>query len=117
MIWREYDYRVINKFLQWDAVISDKYIYLNDDNKGIWTFNEFMDGLAIHADMSKEISGKRAVESAKAAFKWIFDNTDTNIIHAAIPVENRPAAFMCAWSGMEFIRVEQNYRCYEVKKL
>ncbi len=114
MIDRCFDYRLIKRLADWPPVISQTIIYLVDDGVGLWTFHRYRDGLLIHADMSDECRGARAIESAKAAFAWIFDNTGTNKIYARIPAENKPACYMARWSGMTFIATEDNRRCYEV---
>jgi hypothetical protein len=89
-------------------------IYLLDDDRDLWTFHKYKDGAMIHADLLKR--GKAARESAKRAFAWIFENTEHETIYAELPIENRRAAFMCAWSGMKFTHKTQTRRCYEVKK-
>ena len=114
MISRCSDYRLIKKIVPWNPVISSKIIYLTEDNIGLWTFHKHIDGVKIHADMGIKCRGRKAVQSAKSAFKWIFENTSFKKIYAEIPKENKPACRIAAWSGMDFTGVNNNRRCYEV---
>jgi hypothetical protein len=118
MIERTFDYRRILRLVPWSPVISRKFYYLIAKGKGkdlgLWSFQPDRDGLRIHADLGPECRGKDAVESARAAFKWIFENTVNKIIYAGIPEENKPACLVASRAGMKFIRNENGRRKYEV---
>lgn len=72
-------------------------------------FNWCGDDLEIHCACLREYRGKKAVRAAKAAFKWIFDNTKCKTIFADI--EHPHVAVFAAMCGMRRI----NGR-FEVKK-
>lgn len=114
MINRCFDYRLIKKLVPWQPIISNKIIYLTEDNVGIWSFHKYRDGVKIHADMGVKCRGKKAIESAKSAFQWIFKNTEFKKIYAEIPIQNKPACHVAVYSGMQFINENNNRRCYEV---
>jgi len=110
---RTFDYRIIKKILNHDPLISSDIIYLLDDGN-LWSLHKDGDYLRIHANMVTK-KGKQAIESAKAAFKWIFNNTDTKKIVARIPKENRKACVI-ARQCMNFIRGDDHHHHYEVNK-
>ena len=112
MINRTFDYRIVKRILNHDPWISNKVIYLLDDGN-LWSLHKDGDYLRIHANMVNK-KGKDVIESAKAAFKWIFNNTDTQKIVARIPKENRKACFI-ARQCMNFIS-DDDRRHYEVNK-
>lgn len=119
MILRTLDYRRVKKLVAWQPIISNKIIYLIDEGPnediGLWSLHKHLKGLMIHADMTLKCRGKRAVESAVNAFKWIFKNTDNKIIYAEISVENRTASYIAIASGMKFTHHNNEDRFYEVK--
>jgi len=118
LIERSFDYRRINRLVVWPLIISSRIIYLIESNGsgdiGLWTFHNYEDGLMIHADMTLDCRGQRAVESAKNSFKWIFDNSEIKKIYARISVENRAASFIAISSGMKFFYCDKHFRFYEV---
>ena len=116
MIERTFDYRKVKKILGINPLISNEIIYLLESNIGLWIFHKYLNGLMVHADMTPECRGKRAVESAKNAFKWVFQNTNTKIIYAGIPKKNKPACHSAVGSGMNFTHEDENKRYYEVEK-
>ena len=120
MIERTFDYRRVKRLAPWQPLISNEVIYLIDrqDNEdvGLWSFHKAFDGLMIHADMGLKCNGKKAIESAKAAFKWIFKNISCGVIYASIPKENKAACHTAVKSGMNFNHTEHNKRFYKVMK-
>jgi len=116
LIERTKDYRIVKKIASWNPIISSEIIYLLDNDINLWTFHEYLDGMMIHANMSIKCRGKLAVESAKRAFKWIFENTTTEIIYAGIPDDRKKVCYMAVRFGMEFTHKNENKRYYEVKK-
>ena len=116
MITRTFDYRRVKNIVEWPVVVSKDIIYLSDDDKGIWTVHDYKDGVMIHADMTLKCRGKRAVESAKNAFKWIFENTENKIIYAKISIEKPAASYIAIASGMKFTHNNNEDRFYEVRK-
>jgi len=89
---------------------------MHGERQGMWVFEPYEDGLMIHAQMGVNVRGQLARESAKAAFKWIFDNTEIETIYAGIPRDRRTACFMAAWSGMKFTHEIDGKRFYKVNK-
>ena len=119
MLERTFDYRKVKKFWpkeEQGPIISSKFIYLLDSDKGMWTFHSYKNGFRIHANMSAKLRGKKAIESAKNAFRWIFSNTKKDIIYAIIPKKNRAACLVASMSGMDFIDYQEDNRIFEVKK-
>lgn len=114
MIERTFDYRKVKHIASWKPVISSEVIYLLDDDKDLWTFHEYLDGLMIHAEMSINRRGKSAKESAKRAFDWIFKNTKIKTIYAVIPKNRKAACIMAMLAGMKFTYEKDNKRHYEV---
>jgi len=66
--------------------------------------------------MGEKLRGKKAIESAKDAFRWIFNNTKKDIIYAIIPKKNRAACLVASMSGMKFINYQDNDRLFEVTR-
>ena len=124
MIERTWDYRRVSRITKWWPVISSKTIYLIETDGqrdyGVWSFREHFDeSVMIHADMTKACRGRKAVESAKNAFKWVFENTEVKTIHAQISTSTKlkkAACLIAKWSGMEFTHFENNERYYQVNK-
>lgn len=88
----------------------------NGKDLGLWMLEPYFNGLRIHADLGKECRGKKAVESAKAVFNWVFQNTENNVVYAEIPKENKPACRIAAWAGMRHVGIETDKRIFEIKK-
>ncbi len=116
MIERTFDYRKIKKMAPWPPVISSKIIYLIEEDCGLWTFNEHLDGLMIHVEMSLNHRGKESIGKGKEALMWIFNNTETEKIYAVISKDNRPACHNAVHAGLEFTHEDENKRYYEVSK-
>lgn len=120
MIERCMDYRRIKKLVDWPLTISSKVIYLIETGSikgvdlGVWSFFENSGGYEIHADM--KIKGQRAVDSGKAAFKWIFDNTDAEFIKAEILKERRDVCGMALLSGMESLGTQGDFRHFKLMR-
>jgi len=116
MIERTQDYRRIKRFPEWPLVVDSEIFYLMEtkDGKdmGVWAFHQWWDGLLIHASLGPECRGRDAVNSAKEAFRWIFENTGYKKIYAEISNEKRPAQFVASWAGMDYIYSNQNKRYY-----
>lgn len=119
MIFRCTDYRRIKAFPEWTVCVSDKLYYLMDTRDGadigLWTFHEAEDGAAMHASFGLGCTGKYIKDSAKDAIKWMFENTDYNVIYAAIPNDKRPARIMAVSVGMEFMYKDDDKRYYQIK--
>ena len=114
MIERCFDYRKIVRLVPWKPMISSQNaVYLLDDEVNVWAFERYLDGWMIHAQMSLNCRGRKAVESAKRAFKWIFDNTGLKNIYAGIPETNKPAFYVASWSGMEYSHTKDSKRFYK----
>lgn len=120
MIERTQDYRIINRMVGFKPIISNKCIYLAEkesaDVRGIWSFEPHEDGVRIHADMGPKARGKKAIESAKRAFNWIFGNTSYRKIFAGIPTENRPACRVASLSGMRYVGFDEKLRWFELQQ-
>ncbi len=86
----------------------------NGEDLGVWVIHPWRDGLMIHVRMGENCRGRKAVDSAKSAFKWLFENTEFKIIYAAIPSKTRTAQFVASWSGMKYILTEDNHRLYRI---
>lgn len=108
MIERTFDYRIINRLASWKVRISREVIYLLEKKgkeiQGVWTFEQYKDGLRIHADMGEGCRGRKAINSALDAFGWVFGNTPADAIYAGIPADNKPACQIAARSGMSDMR-------------
>jgi len=114
MIERTLDYRKVCRLAPWKPMISsENAIYLLDDKVNLWAFERYIDGWMIHAQMSLECRGRKAVESAKRAFKWIADNTGSRNIYAGIPVDKKPACYVASWAGMQYSHTKDNKRFYK----
>ena len=114
MIQRTFDYRIVNRFASWPVIVSSEIFYLiernGEENWGLWALHEHEDGVMIHADMGSKCRGKKAIESIKNAFKWIFSNTGFKKIYAGIPKDNKPACIVASMGGMQFTGLNNNLR-------
>lgn len=108
---RCFDYRVIKRALGYNPPITREIIYLEDDGN-IWSFECVDKVYRIHASMTTK-KGRLAIESAKSAFKWFFDNTNERRVIAKILKTNRPACVI-ARACMRFTHADQNHHFYEV---
>ncbi len=120
MIERTFDYRIVNRLKgTWRIIVSSDVFYLLETNGkealGLWSLHKYDDGVMIHADMGPKCRGRKAIESAKAAFAWIFRNTKFKKIYAKIPKENLPAQRIASLAGMRFRGILDEYRTFELK--
>ena len=115
MIERTFDYSLVEKMAQWKPVFSSKFIYLIDNGLNLWAFREYLDGLLICSGTDLDGRGKWVIESIRASFKWIFGNTDTSVIYAAIPTEEKGDCCKAVKSGMKFKYTKEKLDYYEVR--
>ncbi len=119
---RTQEYRRILSATGWDQLaVSNEVFYLldTDDGKdrGVWTFVPRNGGLEVHAAMKREYRGAYAAESVRAAFRWIFANTNHETITAAIPEPMRSVHFMARHVDMMFTGIDDaGLRCYKIEK-
>ena len=85
------------------------------EDKGVWLFHPYEDGFMIHANFSESCRGKAAADSARNAFKWIFDHTSTKIIYAGIHNSKRNVQMLACAVGFAFLRKIESYRIYTLK--
>lgn len=118
MIERTQDYRILNRLLPWQPDISNEVFYLLEVEKGepvgVWSCYQFDKKVIIHADMGPKCRGKKAIDSAKRAFKWLFKNVPIDIICANIKKERKAACQIAARSGMELVCMENELKFYKV---
>lgn len=88
----------------------------NGKDLGLWVLEPVVGGLMIHVRMGEGCRGRRAVESAKNAFKWVFGNTGFDRIYAVIPNDRRAAQFMASWAGMRSLGPIENARKYVIER-
>ncbi len=115
------DFRRIVRISDWLVNISPTCYYLmevkNGKDLGVWGFHRYSDGLMVHVNMSADCRGKAAADSARNAFKWIFDNTDTKMIYALIPAVNRKTQVLAVFVGLSFIyNDKKGNRCYKLER-
>jgi hypothetical protein len=107
---------------QWDMIISDKVYYLMvvEDGKdmGVMVFHTCNEpGLLMHVELGHDCRGAKAAAAYKAAFRWIFDNTDYETLHGRIPDTTRHARVMARHVGADFIGVDcDGLVCYNITK-
>jgi RimJ/RimL family protein N-acetyltransferase len=63
-------------------------VFCNDKLVGLFPCESYPDRLMIHACFIPEFRGSFAVDSAKQAFQWVWDNTKYNKISAYIEPEH-----------------------------
>lgn len=121
MIERTLDYRRVKKIVEWPLTISREIIYLIDvkDGKdlGVWSFFKNVDGsnsYVIHADLGAMVRGRKAIESAKAAFKWIFDNTKIDFIIASVEKHRKDVCYMAVYAGMESLGINGDFKNFKL---
>lgn len=91
------------------------YLLENDpDPVGFWAFQPEIGALRIHAHFLPEYRGRKAAESARRAFNWIFENTLQEKIVARIPESSKRASVIARWSGMRFIEHRDGRDHFEV---
>lgn len=122
MIERCLSYRRIKKagLVDWPLVISSRMFYLMElvdgQDIGIWSFEAHDKGMKIHANMGEKCRGRKAIESAKEAFQWIFKNTNTEFIYAEIPRFNKKACYVASWAGMKNLGIKDNSRLFKLTR-
>ncbi len=62
----------------------------------------------IHASMGSGCRGQKAAVSALRAFEWVFENTGSEAVFAAIPADLRHVCFLARHIGMEYIRTDED---------
>lgn len=106
-------------------IISDEVFYLiavrAGLDVGVLVFvpcdeDDFGDGLVVHSELGAECRGSSAAAAVRAAFAWIFENTNYADIFAEVPRKLRHVHVMARHAGMEFVGVEHNLRCYRMNK-
>ena len=114
------DFRRIKKIMDHDVNISSDCFYLiesiNEEDLGFWFFHPYNDELMIHVELNLKCRGKRAIESAHNAFKWIFTNTLCNVIYAEIPIDKKKVRVFAHATGFEFEFCENDFRYYILKR-
>jgi len=120
MIERSLNYRRIKKLINWPLIVSTKIIYLiqseNGIDQGLWSFEPEQNGVKIHATMGVDCRGKKAIQSAKKAFKWVFDNTGAEFIFASISRERKDVCYMAHFAGMKSLGAKDNMRIFKLKR-
>jgi len=118
LITRCVDYRIIKRFLDNHHLITNKVIYLLECDPvpiGLWSFHQDEDGLRIHANMGIDCRGRKAIDSAKRAFEWVFQNTDYPVVYARIE-KQEPCARFIARQCMTFLYADDERHHYEIRK-
>lgn len=104
----------------WRLSIARDIFYLVEveDGKdiGAWAFEPYEDGYQMHAAMSDDCRGRKAVASGLDAIAWLFGNTDANAVYAGIPVELKHAHAIPRAAGLRFIGIKDDLRCYEMRR-
>ena len=118
MIERTQDYRRARRLAGFPLTISSEVVYLIEreggEDLGLWTLHKHKDGLMIHADMGLKCRGRKAIESLKMAFGWVFKEFGVNTIYAGIPQENKPSCQVAVKAGMNYTGLNNNLRFFEV---
>jgi len=75
------------------------------------------DGRLMHVELGEACRGSRASQAYRAAFDWMFENTDVEILRGRIPADNRLARVMAVHVGGVFEQIDcDGLRCYSVEK-
>ncbi len=119
MIEHSREFRRIKKLCDWPLNISREYYYLieteNGKDLGVWMFRPEEEYITVHANLGDECKGKKAADSARNSFKWIFDNTSFKIIHAIIPKRLKHVQMLARVVGFEFLKEGNDCRAYRLK--
>lgn len=117
------DYERVRQLASEPVIVSNAVGYLiekqDNEDVGLWTLHRYRQTgcVQVHVDMTPKCLGRKAIDSAKRLFEWIFNNLGGNSIFAEIPKDNKPACVIAALSGMDYIGMtDDNYRIFEVKK-
>ena len=121
MIERTLSYRRVKRLTNDPLCASPEVFYLVEtdgaDDFGVFCFHTCEAGYMVHVEMKPEFRGKRAAQSYRAAFAWMFDNTDCQKIIGEIPIKLRAAQFMARFVGGEFDGIDAGaLRCYSLTK-
>ena len=104
----------------WQLSISREIFYLveveDEKDIGAWAFVPHEEGYQMHAAMSDDCRGRKAVSSGLNAIAWLFANTEANSVYAGIPVELKHAHVIPRAAGLKFIGVKDGLRCYEMRR-
>jgi len=122
MIERCLDYRRVKRLAPWPLCISDTVYYLVDveegEDIGVWFFHPNNNSLQIHVNMKEGHRGRRAAQSGRECFGWMFEHTSTKKIVAAIPKDYREVHVMARHVGMTFDGIDaRGCRCYSLDRL
>lgn len=106
MIEHSGDFRRVKRICDYPISISREVIYLievvDGQDLGVWLFHPYKDGLSVHVTLGAENRGKKAANSARDAFEWIFNHCQVNIIYAVIPPEKKNVRTLAQVVGFEF---------------
>lgn len=118
MIERSKDFRRIHKVFDGPINIAGIYLIEVDGGKdsGAWGFYKIDDGYEVHVTLSSECRGHDAAQSAREAFGWMWGNTDTPAIYAAIPFDKKTVMMLANVVGFEFIYSNGENRCYKLER-
>ena len=90
---------------------------VDDRDLGVWVFYSVDDGLMVHVNLGEECRGRMAKMSAMNAFDWIWYNTETPVIYAAIAEDKRNVHLLAQAVGFDFIFCDQaGNRCYSLER-
>jgi len=122
MIERCFDYRRVKRLAKWPLCVSDEVYYLIDvedgEDIGVWFFHPNNDAFQVHASMKEGNRGRRAAQSVRECFRWMFAHTKTKKIIAAIPKDYREVHVMARHVGMTFDGIDvRDFRCYSLDKM
>jgi len=118
MIEKSKDFRRIKNVFDGPINIGGHYLIETEDGKdlGAWGFYPIDDGLEVHVTLSPECRGRKAAQSARNAFNWIWKNTDSSVIYAAIPFDKKPVMMLANLVGFNFIFSNEQNRCYKLER-
>jgi len=117
------DYERVRRLANEPVIKSPMVGYLiekqGDEDIGLWTIHRYRQTgcVQVHVDMTPKCLGRKAIDSAKRLFKWVFDNLGCPSVFAEIPKGNKLACLIAVQSGMKPVGItEDNYRIFEVRK-
>ncbi len=118
MIERCKDFRRIHKIFDGPINIGGIYLVevLDGKDLGAWGFYRIDDGFEVHVTLAPECRGHDAAQSARAAFGWIWKNTDAPVIYAAIPFDKKAVMMLANVVGFKFIFSDDERRCYKLER-
>lgn len=106
----------------WELTISDQIYYLavveGGEDVGVMCFHPCdEEGLLMHVELGHQCRGARAAKAYEAAFQWMFDNTDYEVLLGRIPGETRHARVMARHVGAEYQGIDcDKLMCYKITK-